>query len=868
MNEDLTNKNSIGVSEELSKSFLDYSMSVIISRALPDVRDGLKPSQRRILYAMREINLFPNKQHIKCAKICGDTSGNYHPHGEGVIYPTLVHMAQPWAMGETLVDGQGNFGSVEGDPPAAMRYTEARLTHLGLSLMADLDKKTVDFVPNYDERLEEPVVLPAGIPNLLVNGCTGIAVGMATSIPPHNLSETIDAVCAQIDNPQISIEELMQHIKGPDFPSGCEILGASGIESYFRTGKGSFAIRGEAEIVEKENGKSWIIIQKIPFGVNRAVLQERIAELVGDKVIPDISEMRDLSDEETHIEIELKRGSNARVVLNQLYKHTKLQNSFSVNMLAIHEKQPKRLSLKEVINHYIEHRREIILRRTHHLLQKAEERATVLEAFLIASANLDDFIKMIRDSKNREEAKIKLLEFRISEEESEKLGIILRNQQSVRDGNYYLTENQVNSILELRLYQLTALERDKVQKDYAEVIGKINDFTDVLNREERVLEIIKEELIEIKEKHGSERKTNILPSEEDFLIEDLIPNDGMVVTLSNKGYIKRTLADSYRVQARGGKGVKGMEVRSANKEEDDFVKFLFTATAHDYLLFFTNTGRIYVQRVYHIPEASRISKGRNIQNVLSLREDERIASVLRICKEIDEKKNDITFHNENHYIFFATRNGKVKKTALNQFKNYREGGIIAISLEEGNDLIDACLTNGEKDIIFITRNGFGLRCDEKQIRPTGRNTQGVRGIRLREKDRLVGATLVDKKPEALLIVCENGLGKKTDFEAYRMQNRGGKGVIAMRCTEKTGLVTGALSVGPDDELMLITSKGQSIRIAIGSVRLTGRSTQGVKLLTLKNKEKLQGVAKIVENPSEDKEEETDVLNQENPKDEN
>ena len=857
----MDNTQDISVAEEMSKSFLDYSMSVIISRALPDIRDGLKPSQRRILYAMREINLLPNKSHIKCAKICGDTSGNYHPHGEAVIYPTLVHMAQPWAMREILVDGQGNFGSIEGDPPAAMRYTEARLTHLGLSLMQDLDKETVDFVPNYDERLEEPVVLPAGIPNLLVNGCTGIAVGMATSIPPHNLGEVIDAICAQIDTPDISISNLMHYIKGPDFPNACDILGTAGIESYFKTGRGSFGLRGKAEIIETEQNRTQIVITEIPFGVNRALLQERIAELVRDKVITDISGLRDLSDENTHIEVELKRGANAQVVLNQLYKHTRLQTSFSVNMLAIHERQPKCLSLKEVIDCFIEHRREVILRRSRFLLRKAEERASVLEAFLLACANLDDFIAMIRNSKNREEARLKLSQVAMLEKDVDALGILSRNQESFRDGKYYLTKSQVNSILELRLYQLTALERSKVQKDYAEVIEKIKDLGDVLEREQRVLEIIKEELAEIKQKFNTPRNANIVPAEGDILIEDLIPNESMVVTLSRNGYIKRTSTEEYRVQARGGKGVRGMEVRSTQQGNEDFVKNLFTASSHDYLLFFTNTGRIYVQRVYHIPESSRSAKGRSIQNVLSLQEGETIASVLRVEQQLNEKKNDITFENEDYYVFFFTENGKVKKTALKDFRNYREGGIIAIRLEKGNELIDTCLTNGKDEIILATRNGFGLRFEEKQVRKTARNTQGVCGVRLRDKDKLIGATLVNNL-ESLLIVTENGLGKKTKFDAYRAQRRGGKGVKAIKCTEKTGLVVGALSVNLEDELMLITSQGQSIRIRTDNIRLTGRSTQGVKLLSIDKGAKLQDVAKIVTDDSEEKEEESFIENEE------
>ncbi|RYD19090.1 MAG: DNA gyrase subunit A, partial [Verrucomicrobiaceae bacterium] len=581
----------INVAEELSKSFLDYSMSVIISRALPDVRDGLKPSQRRILYAMRELNLAPGKQHIKCAKICGDTSGNYHPHGESVIYPTLVNMGQKWSMRDTLIDGQGNFGSVEGDPPAAMRYTEARLTHLGMAMMDDLDKDTVDFVPNYDERLTEPTVLPSAFPNFLVNGGTGIAVGMATNLASHNLGEVVDGICAQIDNPEITLPELMQHIKGPDFAVPTEIRGIRGIEEYFRTGRGSMRMRGKMEIEENPNGKSMIIIREVPYGVNRATLQERIAELVNEKILTGIAGMRDLSDEDTRIEIELKRDARPQVVVNQLFKLTQMETSFSVNMLAIHKNRPKQLSLKEAIDAYIEHRREVVIRRTRYLLGKAEERAELLEAFLLALGHLDDFIKIIRSSKNRDEARERLAEYSFPVATAESLGILIRSQASVSGGTYFFTERQVNAILELRLYQLTGMEQDKVKAEYDSVLADITDLMDILAREVRVLTIIKEELQLIKDKYATPRRCSIVAEAGEVAMEDLIANDAMIVTLSHRGYIKRTPSSEYRLQGRGGKGLKGMETRATGKNEaDDFIEHLFSVQTHDYLLFFTNTG--------------------------------------------------------------------------------------------------------------------------------------------------------------------------------------------------------------------------------------------------------------------------------------
>ena len=843
----------INVADEMSKSFLDYSMSVIVSRALPDARDGLKPSQRRLLYAMHhDLSLSASKPHLKCARIVGETMGKYHPHGDGAIYPTMVNMAQPWTMRETLVDGQGNFGSVEGDAPAAMRYTEARLTHLGSSMMTDLEKRTVDHHETYDGNSVEPEVLPASIPNLLVNGGTGIAVGMATNIPSHNLGEVIDGICAKIENPQITVEEIKEFIKGPDFAGACEIRGYKGIDNYFRTGRGSVKIRGVMDVQETSSGTSQIIIKQVPHGVNRATLQQRIAELVREKILTDISGMRDLSDEDTCIEITLKRDARPQVVVNQLYKLTAMETSFGVNMLAIHERRPKQLSIVEALDAFIEHRREVVIRRTKFLLEKAEDRAENLEAFLLALGHLDDFIQIIRDSKNRDEARERLKAYKFSVKTAESLGVLIRDQPSIDGDEYIFTDRQVNSILELRLYQLTAMERDKIKADYDNVIEEIKDLLDILDKEARVLEIIKTDLLEIKEKHATPRRCPILPDEGEIGIEDLIANEGMIVTLSHRGYVKRTASSEYRVQARGGKGVRGMETRTKDDSEQDFVQHLFTAQAHDYLMFFTNSGRVYVERVYELPEASRASRGRSIKNVLNLQPEESIAAVLRLAYVTDDEGNDVTFSNDSGFILFATRSGKIKKTAVVDFRNYRKDGIIAIKLDEGNELIDVRLTSGSDDVVLITKSGLSLRFNEEQARSQGRATSGVFGIRPRGEDCVIGLALVSDE-QKLLVASENGIGKRTSFDDYRQQSRGGKGVITMKCTEKTGQVVGAAAVADDDELMLMTTGGQSIRIRVSDVRETGRNAQGVKLVTLNEEEKLQDIAPVRESTEEEPE---------------
>jgi len=838
----------VNVAEEMSKSFLDYSMSVIISRALPDARDGLKPSQRRILYAMNALGLLPNRKHSKCAKIVGETMGNYHPHGDMAIYPTLVHMAQRWAMREILIEGQGNFGSMDGDPPASMRYTEARLTHLGAVLMEDMEKDTVDFVPNYDETTTEPTVFPAAFPNLLVNGGTGIAVGMATNIPPHNLSEVIDGICALIDDPDLSVDRLLGFIKGPDFPTGCTIYGSSGIRQYFETGRGGLKVRGKATIEEARNGREQIVITEIPFNVNRAELIKRIAGLIQEKVITDIGDVRDLSDENTRIELELKRDANAKVVLNNLYMHTAMESSFAVNMLAIDHGRPKLLSLKEALHCYIEHRRDVVLRRTRFLLRQAEARAETLEGYLIALANLDDFIDIIRRSTNREEAKIKLLAYEFGRETVEQIGIRIRNEARLIDGRYIFSEHQADQILDLRLYQLTGLEREKIVNEYTEIIRKIDDLLDILKRADRVMSIIKEELLRIKDKYGSERLTEILPGQGEIDIEDLIAREGCIITITHGGYIKRTAESEFRAQRRGGRGVIGMSTREAQLAGDlgDFVEHLFTASTHDFLMFFTQSGRCYVEKVYEIPEMSRASKGRSIANLLELRPEEKIAATLRIeavDQSGDSDRNEGTWNSSLH-IMFAARSGIVKKTNLADFSNVRKGGIIAIQIEPEDELIDALLTYGMDEVVLITRRGISIRFHESEVRDMGRNAVGVWGIRPESGDEVVGIAKII--PDAQLLVAgSNGIGKRTGFEEYRVQSRGGKGIITMKTGERTGDVVGALTVHDSDELMLITTGGQMVRIRVSEVRETGRNTMGVKLIDLREGETLQDIAPVV-----------------------
>ena len=840
----------INVAEEIGRSFLDYSMSVIISRALPDVRDGLKPSQRRILYAMHELGLLPGRSTSKCAGIVGETMKKFHPHGDQAIYPTLVHMAEPWSMRERLIEGKGNFGSVEGDAPAAMRYTEARLTHLGAILMEDIDKDTVNFVPSYDEKNMEPVVLPAAFPNLLVNGGTGIAVGMATNLAPHNLTEIIDGICAQIDKPDITIAELMKkHIKGPDFPTGCSLLGTEGIKSYCETGRGSVRMRAKLHTETPKGGKEQIIVTEIPFNVNRAELVSRIAQLVNEKEITDITDVRDESDESTRVVIELKRDAVTKVVINKLYKMTSLETSFAVNQLAIDGGRPKTLNLKELINCYIEHRREVVMRRTRFELREAQRRAELLEGYLIALANIDEVIKIIRRAGDREEARVKLAAYNFTQAQVESFGISVHAPGRLTNGRYLISPEQVTAILELRLYQLTGLEREKIIGEYTELLKKISDLTDILAKELRVLTIIKKELLVIRDKHGNERRTQIIPDEGEMNIEDLIANEGVIITLTHASLIKRTNISSYRAQRRGGRGVIGMTMREGDKPEDeDFVEHLFTASTHDYLMFFTNTGRVYVERVHEIPDMGRAAKGKSIANLLELKPGEKVAALIRIESKRDPQGNDTTWTTDD-FVLFATQKGTVKKTSLEDFANCRKGGIIAIGIEQGDNLIEVRLTKKGSEAVLITREGMSIRFEESDVRSMGRPATGVRGISLDKDDVVVALAVVDTNA-TLLVAGEHGIGKRTAFDEYRTQSRGGKGIITMKTNEKTGRVVGALTVTDADEIMLLTLQGQMVRTPVKDIREAGRNTQGVKLVNLAANDKLTAIARVISEADE------------------
>jgi DNA gyrase subunit A len=801
------NEAGTSISDIMQSAYIDYSMSVIVSRALPDARDGLKPVQRRILYAMLREGLLHNRPFDKCAGVVGEVLKNYHPHGDSSVYDTLVRLAQKWVMRYPLIIPQGNFGSIDGDSAAAYRYTECKLENIAEDLLKDIDEDTVNFVPNYKESITEPSVLPAALPNLLMNGSTGIAVGMTTNIPPHNLNELIDASCAIIDNPHIDLDSLIELIPGPDFPGGGFIHGKSGIESYLKTGRGIVRTRGIADVIET-NGKEEIIISAIPYNVNRASLVMRIAELITTKAIDGISDLRDESTEETRIVIELKRGAIPRVIVNQLYKMTPLESSFGVILLALDNRRPKQMNIKEMLNCYIDHRRDVIYRRTEFRLKKAEARAHILEGYRIALDNLDDFVKLIRASKNREEAKNKLKE------------------------KYPVSEAQINAILELRLYQLTGLERDKIEDEYLKLMTEIEELKSILNNEQELLNVIKDELLVMKEKYGNPRRSEILNIDGDISMEDLIPNEGCMITVSHKGFIKRTTLDAYRSQKRGGKGVIG-----SGQYEDDFVEHLFTASTHDYIMCFMNSGRVYVEKVYHFPEGSRTAKGRSISNILEIQETEKIAAMICV-KGFDET---------NESIVLATKNGVVKKTKLSDFRNFRKGGIIGINIDDNDDLIGARLTQGEDEIVLITQNAQSIRFAETQLRDQGRATRGVRGIKLKsDSDEVVAIEIVN--PEATLLAAgANGLGKRTSFDDYRQQSRGGTGIIAMK-TEK---IAGVLSVVDSDEIMMFTKNGQAVRSPIKDVRISGRATSGVKLVNLTDKDTLIGISKVVMTEEED-----------------
>jgi len=801
----------VNISEQMQQAYIDYSMSVIVGRALPDARDGLKPSNRRVLYAMRELGLFHNKPYTKCAKVVGEVLGKYHPHGDASVYDTLVRMAQDFAMRYPLIDGQGNFGSIDGDPPAAYRYTECRLEEIAEELLKDLDKETVDFQPNFDEKEVEPVVLPAAFPNLLVNGSTGIAVGMATNIPPHNLGETIDACCALIDEPDLDVEKVAKLIKGPDFPTGGLICGKQGIKDYLLTGRGSLKIRGRVGVEEVKGGKERIVISEIPYNVNKATLIETIASLVNDKKIEDISDIRDESNKEgMRIVIELKRDAIPKVVINNLYKHTQLEDTFGVIMLAIDHGKPRTMNIKQMLECYIAHRKEVVTRRTKFELRKAEERAHILEGYRIALDNIDAVVKIIKEADDREQAKTKLM------------------------AKFKLTEIQANAILDLRLYQLTGLERDKIEEEYTELIKRIAYLQSLLASERKLMGVVKQELLDIKAKYSDPLRTDIVADEGEINIEDLIANEPCIVTISHQGFIKRTAVSAYRSQRRGGKGVIGMEAR-----EEDFIEHLFVCSTHDNIMFFTEDGRVYVEKVYELPEMGRAAKGKSIANFLQLRPDEKIAALLRIKEFTD-----------NQYLLMATRNGLIKKTVLSAYQNVRKGGIIGINIEQGDRLIGVKLTNGNNEIVLVTKDGMSIRFHEEEARDMGRSATGVWGIRPEKGDYVVGIEIVD--PNATLLVAgEHGIGKRTPFEEYRQQSRGGKGIITIKTTDKVGSVVGALSVTDADEVMLSTAQGQTVRISCKDIRICGRNTQGVKLLTLNEGDKLVAIARVISEQQEE-----------------
>ena len=797
---------SCDIKDEMRESYLNYAMSVIVSRALPDARDGLKPSQRRILVAMNDLGLGPRSRYRKCAKIAGDTSGNYHPHGEAIVYPTLVRMAQDFNLRYPMVDGQGNFGSIDGDPPAAMRYTEARLTPLAMEMLHDLKKDTVDFVPNYDETLEEPVVLPAKFPNLLCNGAAGIAVGMATNIPPHNLNEVAAAIKMCIDNPEVGLDELIKVIPGPDFPTGGIITGIEDIRRAYTTGRGRIKLRGRIGGEPLKGGRESIIITEIPYVVNKTKLLEDIAALVNQKKITGISDLRDESDREgMRIVIELKRGEVARVIINQLYKKTQLQVTFGIILLSLDRKRPRVMDLKSTLRCFIDHRKEVIIRRTRFELAGAERRAHILEGFKIALKNIDEVIKIIKGSSDRDEAKKKLIK------------------------RFKLSEIQTDAILDLRLYRLTGLESKKIDAEYKELIKLIAHLQSILASEKKVLEMIKADLDELSEKYGDERRTEIVPDEGELEIEDLIADETALITISHRGYIKRVPVTTYRSQRRGGKGVAGMETR-----DEDFVEHLFTASTHDYLLFFTESGRVHWLKVYQIPPASRIAKGRAITNLLEISNEENIADLARVRD-----------FNPDQFIMLATSKGIIKKSSLLDYSRPRSGGIIAATVDPGDRVIEAILTNGSDELLLVTSGGKSIRFKETDVRSVGRTARGVKGIRLGKGDKVVAMEKVEED-YTLLVVSENGYGKRTDFDQYHAQKRGGGGVITMRTGARNGALVGAASVRAGDELMLISTEGQMIRMPVDQIRVIGRATKGVRLINLDQDDKLVSLAKVAE----------------------
>lgn len=814
----------IDINKEMQKCYIDYAMSVIVGRALPDVRDGLKPVHRRILYSLQELGLTPDKGYRKCARIVGDVLGKYHPHGDSSVYDALVRMAQDFSMRYMLVDGHGNFGSVDGDSPAAMRYTEAKMNKIAVEMLRDINKNTIDFVPNFDGEEEEPAVLPSRFPNLLVNGSSGIAVGMATNIPPHNLGEIIDGTIMLIDNPETSSLELMDVIKGPDFPTAASIIGKSGIRAAYETGKGKVIVRAKADI-EEENSRHKIIVTELPYQVNKAKLIESIADLVKDKKIVGISDLRDESDRDgMRIVIELKRDANPNVILNLLYKHTKMQDTFGIIMLALVDNEPRILNLKEILTQYIKFQKEVITRRTQFELKKAMDRAHILEGLIVALDNIDEVISIIRNSSTGEIAKNTLME------------------------RFNLSEKQAVAILEMKLRRLTGLERDKIEDEYSELMKQIEYLNSILASEEKLLGVIKDELLEIKHKYSDERRTAIEEVDNDIDIEDLIQEEEVTITLTHQGYIKRISSDTYSAQRRGGKGIQAMSTK-----EGDYVEQVIITSTHSDVLFFTNKGRVYKLRAYRIPEAGRTAKGTNLINLIAIEPDERIEAVLAVRDNV-----------EGAFLFMGTKNGIVKKTPLEEFKNLRKNGLIAISLREGDELLKVKITKGDADIMMITQNGYAIKFNEKYVRPMGRTASGVKAITLKDDDIAVCMDIA-VEDEEVLVISENGFGKRTPVEEYKRQQRGGIGLITYKISEKTGKVVGATICKYDDELMLINSSGVAIRINVKDISVTSRSAMGVTLMRTSEEEKIVAITKILasdEDVEEDNTVEVTEINQE------
>ncbi len=792
------------IAQEIKDSYLSYAMSVIVGRALPDARDGLKPVHRRILYAMQELGLDPGKPYKKCARIVGEVLGKYHPHGDVAVYDTLVRMVQDFSLRYPLVDGQGNFGSVDGDAAAAMRYTEARHSRIATELLADLEKDTVEWGPNFDGSLKEPRLLPAAIPNLLVNGSSGIAVGMATNIPPHNLGEIVDACCEMIDHPDIELPALMKLVTGPDFPTGAIICGKDGIKDAYATGRGSLRIRAKAQVEQLKGNRQALVITELPYQVNKATLIENIAKLVQEKTLEGISDLRDESDKDgMRVVMELKRDANDQVVLNQLFKHTQMEASFGIIMLSLVDGRPRVLGLKPLLQVFIDHRKDVVIRRTKFDLAKARERAHILEGLRVALNHLDDIIKTSRRSKSPAEAKDALVK------------------------KFDLSEKQAQAILEMQLQRLTALERDKIEEEYKALLKKIEEYEALLKSERQLMDLIKVELREIKKRYGDERRTQILGEVKDFKIEDLIAEEDAVITISHTGYIKRLPVSAYRKQRRGGVGVTAMDTK-----EEDFVEYLFVASTHETLLFFTNQGRGYWLKVHEVPQASRYAKGTAIANLLSLQKDERFSAFVSV-KSFDPGR----------FVIMATRQGTIKKTALDAYANPRKAGIIAITLEKGDELIETVVTDGQQEILLMTKRGKAIRFSETQAREVGRSARGVRGIRLGQGDAVISMTLAQPKSE-LLTVTELGFGKRSPVEEYRLQSRGGKGIINIKVTPKNGAVVGAKAVTDKDEVMLITHEGMMVRSPVKDIRSTGRATQGVRLINIKGKDRVASVARV------------------------